>query len=130
MEGIVFFASLGHDVLSIDNSTEAIKLCQSNYKSFENYKIKFINDNVKSTLIDKAIEELIYIKKPKEIYFYSRFFLHAVSEETQNDFLCKLICLSKKIPIILFLEFRTIKDSTLSKETREHFRRYINPQTF
>ena len=102
-------------------------MCEKTKKLFPNQKIKFINADIGSPIeLNLIIDKLTKIKIPN-INIYCRFFLHAVSEEIQNDLLINLKKFSKKIPINLFLEFRTTKDEKLSKETEKHFRRYIEP---
>ena len=123
----IFFASRAHKVYAIDSSSEAIKSCENSIVGFKN-EIKFAISNIghDKTYQDLKIKFLEY-KENLPIVLYSRFFLHAISEDLQNKLLIELYKLSKINPIIFFLEFRTQRDVNLKKETSDHYRRYIVP---
>ncbi|GBQ35250.1 hypothetical protein HLH34_01515 [Gluconacetobacter azotocaptans] len=61
---------------------------------------------------------------------YARFFLHAVDHGGENAFLevCREISTLRDVSVAV--EFRTIRDRSLPKETPDHFRRYLNPVEF
>ena len=62
--------------------------------------------------------------------FYSRFFLHALTEESEEIFLEFLSNVADGRAFKTFVEFRTNKDIGRPKATPEHFRRYIEPSKF
>lgn len=57
------------------------------------------------------------------------FFLHAIDEITENNFL-ELFKNLKLRNNLLALEFRIIKDKFLKKEFNNHYRRFINSKNF
>ena len=72
--------------------------------------------------------------------FYCRFFVHAISEETENR-LITLIKKNKKKNSLAFFEFRNHKDEIFKQKKikrhgdivefeKGHFRRIINPKDF
>lgn len=58
---------------------------------------------------------------------YSRFFLHAISDEEEDRLFDEL---DKIEPKVQFHEFRIIGDNELPKVTPSHSRRYIDPEYF
>ena len=117
-----FFASKGYKVTSVDISKEVIKL--NSKKNFSNPK--FIKFNVGKDKLNRKFDII-----------YSRFFLHAIDEKTENN-LIKIINSIKKNSLICF-EFRNDKDKIFKKfKTTEHnkiiefekghYRRIINSQ--
>ena len=119
-----FFLDFNHYVIGVDRSREAISYCNSIKKE----SISFINSSIDNDeLIDKINCILKDNKKPKVIY--SRFFLHAINEIQQENLLKLARDLLKKGELF-FLEFRTEKDKYQIKQTKEHYRRFINPNDF
>jgi len=121
-----FFAKEQHNVISIDQSKVAIDYINSRNEK----KIKAFNYSVCSDILGgKLINAIISHDdntQSRVISFYSRFFLHAISELEQHCFF-ELINNFRDTHFNLFLEFRTDKDAELSKATEDHFRRFINP---
>ena len=60
--------------------------------------------------------------------FYGRFFIHAIDENTENNFLNLFKLINNNN--IIALEFRTIKDKLLIKEFDNHNRRFVIPEDF
>lgn len=67
----------------------------------------------------------ILISQEKKILFYTRFFLHAITEETEN-LIFESILENIKIPCEIVAEFRTKEDEELDKVFDDHYRRYID----
>ncbi|MGV2950190.1 class I SAM-dependent methyltransferase [Acinetobacter sp. AGC35] len=120
----IFFAKNGIFTIGIDASEEAINICK-------NYNMKnamFINSSIDDL---DLIDQVKRIKQDlkKEIIVYSRFFLHAIDENKQNSFF-KLIDDILPIDGKVYLEFRTENDKFGEKNTKDHYRRYINVSDF
>lgn len=124
----LFFARHGMQVLGLDGSSSAIKICQDKVLS--------------SSLTDVSFQQL-RINHPEEIsafldfnrkiwsgaVIYARFFLHAIDEISEQNFL-KLASELIGNNGHLCLEFRTLRDEFQQKETGNHYRRYIEPLKF
>ncbi|MGE7090253.1 class I SAM-dependent methyltransferase [Lysinibacillus sp. NPDC048646] len=65
----------------------------------------------------------------KKILIYSRFFLHAINDDTERVFLDTLEVYLEKGDCIA-LEFRTIEDKQTTKIYDNHYRRYIDTNKF
>jgi ubiquinone/menaquinone biosynthesis C-methylase UbiE len=120
----LFFAQLGYSTLGIDRSSAAIaqstkKILGSDDNS-ENHK--FICMNV--TSLPYALDLIDFLSLQKKI-IYSRFFLHAITDEEQKSFL-DFTYLCMKQGDILALEFRTTEDENRQTVTSAHYRRYID----
>ena len=120
----IFFSQYYDKVIGIDSSSEAIKI--NNKKLKESKKISFLlNDlsNIKD-LVKSINNEL---KDINSCIFYGRFFIYAIDENTENNFLNLFKLINNNI---IALEFRTIKDKLLSKEFDNHNRRFVIPEDF
>lgn len=114
-----FFSSYGLDLLALDASVEAIELCRS---SSRQPRARF--EQCRATEAHKQIEDFLVGKQ--RVAVYARFFLHAIREEEQNDFLSLLSAL---LPAgcLLFLEYRTVADAEQEKVFGDgHYRRYLD----
>lgn len=118
------FYKNGHKVFGIDKSQQAIL----NNKNLEvEGKLSYICSDV--GLKNDFRNLLNSIKKsnndnlPKVIY--SRFFLHSITLQEQNDYLEVISEILDKNDL-LCLEFRTIEDKEISKVYDNHYRRFIN----
>ena len=65
---------------------------------------------------------------PSKINIYSRFFIHAIDEEAENKFFYLINRLKSFVNVKAFLEFRTVRDQSLPKETSTHYRRFVQPE--
>ncbi len=114
-----FFSTYGFDLLALDASAEAIQLCRS-HSRYERASF------VQSRATDAREEIEGFLKGKKRVAVYARFFLHAIREEEQNDF---LTLLGRLLPTgcLLFLEYRTVADAEQEKVFGDgHFRRYLD----
>ena len=120
----VFFNRNKLNCIGIDQSREVIN---KNKKSFKIYKNKFIKKN---------FIKLNYFNSKKNYSIYSRFSIHSVSKEKENEFFKNLKKL-KKLQY-LFIEVRTIYDELYGVGKKvaknayvtDHYRRFINPIEF
>lgn len=120
----LFFARHGFDVVGIDGSVTAIENCMSEPAANAHFLCASVTDpNLASRIIDEFQET------PQDITVYARFFIHAIDDETQEQFLntCRsLVGENGRVA----LEFRTDRDQMQTKITPEHYRRYVNPLKF
>ncbi|UDK95483.1 class I SAM-dependent methyltransferase [Lysinibacillus sphaericus] len=124
-----YFAKNGFDVIGIDGSEEVIKINNDIMKKH------FNTNNIYFACVDLSdvneVQKLmakfndISISQEKEILFYTRFFLHAITEETEN-LIFQSILANIQIPCEIVAEFRTKEDEELDKVFDDHYRRYID----
>jgi tellurite methyltransferase len=115
-----FFAHYGLNVLAIDASQEAIELCQSNSESS---KSTYVNQNV-SDAGAKVAAFICSLGENPSVAVYARFFLHAITDEEQQNFFDML---ARELPFgaHVFLEYRTVEDEAERKEFGIHYRRFL-----
>ena len=122
----IFFKKFYENVIGIDSSSQAINLNKNLEKSFKNLTF-LLNDlsNVQSlvNVIQKTLKDV------ENSIFYARFFLHAIDENVENNFL-NIYKFLKTNNSLLAVEFRTIEDRNLKKEFGNHYRRFIDPNQF
>ena len=111
-----------HNVIGVDSSIEAINFCSN--RGVNN--TKFISLSIDDVKLSNQIKKIISESDSSNNVIYSRFFLHAINEESQAKFLNLARGLLKEGEL-LFLEFRTDKDKFQKKMTQNHYRRFINP---
>jgi len=124
-----YFAKNGFEVIGIDGSEKAIQ------RNNDLTKEHFDTNNIYFTCVDlsdvNAVQKLmakfndISISQEKEILFYTRFFLHAITEETEN-LIFESILANIKFSCEIVAEFRTKEDEELDKVFDNHYRRYID----
>ena len=121
----IFFNKKKLNVLGIDISKSVIK----KNSLYSNSKLRFKNFDVEKDTMTKKFDLI-----------YSRFFIHAIDENAENNLL-KLIKKIKKKGTLIFLEFRNHKDRifTIKKLKKHneivefekgHYRRIIDPIKF
>lgn len=127
------FATEGYDVFGIDGSTEAITA--NKQRAEENRP----NGDVHFSKVDlsdrKSLKELLLLVtekaelENKKIILYLRFLLHAIDEETEKVLLDTL---AKNTPTGTYFaaEFRTAEDAVKSKVYDDHYRRFVETDTF
>lgn len=122
----LFFAQLGYSTIGIDKSSAAIDQSIQKIMGYDQKKDHhtFICLNVNEL---PEAEILISKLQKKRKVIYSRFFLHAITEEEQNAFMdFSFNCMQNGD--VLALEFRTTLDQSREKVTGTHYRRYINAE--
>lgn len=125
----MFLAKFCKNLIAVDGSKIAIEDCKkrSSQKGIKN--IEFIDSFVEdSNLVQKIQSKFKFAEIPLEINIYSRFFLHSISEEDENEVIILISKLLGNNKGSIYLEFRTTQDEFLSKYTGSHFRRYIDPE--
>lgn len=124
----IFFSSIGYKVIGIDSSSSAVDLCGSAAKKLEidaSFKVFDISED--KIAINKLVDKLI-ADAPTNINIYSRFFIHAIDDEAENNFFYLVNRLKSYANLKVFLEFRTVRDKSLPKETSTHYRRFVQPE--
>lgn len=114
-----FFSTHGFDLLALDASAEAIDRCRAGSRHARAHFVQ-------RSATDAREEVERFMNGKKRVAVYARFFLHAIREEEQNDFLTLLGDLL--LPgSLLFLEYRTVADAEQQKEFGDgHYRRYLD----
>lgn len=119
-----FFEKYGKTVIGLDASTAAINFCKNQASETNSQRAIFhlVNFEDKKDL-EKISKELM--KRGEKFIIYSRFFLHAIDNKTENNFLdfCCNICNAGGA---VFLEFRTVEDEKKQKIEPAHYRRFLN----
>jgi SAM-dependent methyltransferase len=117
----LFFARHSFHVLGIDASSEAIDICR-------NAAAGLSSDFLVGDIDDRGLLQTIQmtLKDKRVALLYSRFFLHAISAESELSMfeLSQALCPAGSL---MALEFRTVRDKQLAKETESHFRRFLDP---
>ena len=121
-----YFSKYVKDILSIDNSRQAI-IQNKNNKRVKN-NIAFVKKNILNGLG-------VFVKKIDLVY--ARFFLHTINYRNEDIFLKILKKISNKTTIVA-LEFRTTKDQLFQKGIKistnegltDHYRRFVDVSDF
>lgn len=123
----IAFSSRTEKVIGVDASSIVIERNQMNYNQLYP-NINFINLDITDS---EQLDELIGSVKAshQKIYIYSRFFLHAVSDNAE-DILLSILGKHLDYNDLIFLEFRTKEDEGLYKNYDNHFRRYVDTDEF
>lgn len=113
-----FFSSYGLEVLAIDASVEAIEICQA--------RNQYVNASFLSRRATESGPDIeAFLVGKKKIAVYARFFMHAINDEDQQEF---LRILGRNLPegCPLFFEYRTLADAEQEKIFGDHYRRYLD----
>lgn len=120
----LFFAQLGHSTLGIDKSSAAIDQSTRKILGYDEQIEAHSFLCMNAMALPDAKDLIDRIAKIKKV-IYSRFFLHAITEEEQTAFL-DFATASMQTGDMLALEFRTLQDQNREKVTGAHYRRYID----
>lgn len=117
----LFFARHGLKVVGVDAAVEAVDLCR---RQADGLDATFVCSDVADPMLVTRIRDAAGRDEP--LLVYARFFLHAIDQDQEAVFLraASELCEGGGC---LALEFRTVRDRQLAKETAPHFRRYIDP---
>ncbi|WP_246395718.1 methyltransferase domain-containing protein [Gluconacetobacter tumulisoli] len=124
-----FFCKQGYRVVAVDASAAAIESIQDKCGDMAGplalqCRIDGAGtaEDIRRVLTDNGIEGRGVV--------YARFFLHAIDQTGEDAFLevCRAISTLRDVSVAV--EFRTVRDKSLPKETPDHFRRYLNPPEF
>ena len=116
----IFFTKNNMRVLGFDKSLSAIKLCQNN----SNNKLASFQQVENFHQTTDIINRL-----DKKLCIYTRFFIHALSDEEILSFMNHLDYIAKRNDLFIS-EFRIKGDEKNKKVTSEHFRNFIDPEKF
>lgn len=124
----IFFSRIGRRVLGIDTSEMAINSCQRQANSL-GLNATFLKMDVTARgCADSALGALGDVNAG--VLVYARFFLHAIPEKAEAEFLAHAVTLLSRAGGTLAVEFRTDRDSGIAKVAGSHYRRYIKPLGF
>ena len=119
----IFFATQGHEVTGIDGSESAIAVCERAADD-AGVRASFIRARVSEF---QSVPSLPNGDLPSLVY--ARFFLHAITDEEETEFLALARRLGEQAGL-LAVEFRTSRDAELAKVTDAHYRRFVDPLQF
>jgi SAM-dependent methyltransferase len=124
----IFLAQNGYNVYAVDASNVAIDKCKDETKLMKN--IIFLQGNVSNeSVVKKVFNTAREENTGKPVTVYSRFFIHSINEEEEDLFLRSLseVLISGEN---IYFEFREKQDEMLNKIYKDHYRRYIDEETF
>lgn len=122
-----FFASLGHAVLGIDASEQAVASCLE-HPAKGNLLVDFVRAKLGEQDLFHTASANHSFASARSVVLYSRFFLHAITESEEEHFLRLFSSIKETKQVLLASEFRTHRDEGQPKATPTHYRRYIDPQ--
>ena len=109
----VFFAQLGFEVLSLEQSSTAVEIIKSKSKDLH---------NLEAVQIDVTSEQLPQLNSSNDVSaYYARFFLHTLTELQVRKFF-KNLSNDMHSSQYFFTEYRNEKDASLTKYTPHHDR--------
>ena len=116
----IFFSSKNMNVIAFDSCQSAIDICNNST----------LDSQIVFNKIDNFCQSKDYINKiDGKSCVYTRFFIHALTDDDILSFLENLSHITK--PNDLFIsEFRIKGDEKNLKETADHFRNFIDPEVF
>lgn len=128
----LYFASLGHIVVAMDISNEAIQRCNQAMvnQGFEHAEF-IVGDIAKLEDVKEAISVAreYSSRGENQLIFYSRFVMHTLDDEQERQFLSSIFGEMQSGEKIHF-EFRSKEDATLEKHYGNHYRRYVDADRF
>ena len=119
----IFFAANGHQVIGVDASEQAVARCRVLAGDLDE-DARFI-----AAAIDDAQLPGTLGTSPDPVVVYARFFVHAITDEEEVHFL-DLAASVTNPGDLLAVEYRTVRDSSGSKVTGRHYRRFVRPSLF
>lgn len=119
---IRFLSSLANRSIAVEGSESACeRLVEKSHGKYSVIESDISNPILSDKLLD-ALKSDLRMKR----FFYSRFFIHAITEKEEDCFF-ELISKISTNGDCFFAEFRTEKDAKGKKLTPSHYRRYILP---
>ena len=115
----LFFLQRNMKVYSIDQSKQAILKTESICKNFSKSSAQCID-------LRRDFSNQITGNFTDRIALYARFFIHALTNSEIEEFL-KNCSNFMKHEDILFLEYRNKEDEERQKETKPHYRNFVDP---
>ncbi len=120
----IFFAALGFKVIAMDLSESAIDAVRERTLERGLSNLNCVVGDVTGPHLADAINAL----GERDACIYSRFFLHAITEDEQTHFF-ETLSSQLKLGHTLAFEYRTNADQFLEKHAPPHFRRYQSAQS-
>ncbi|MGF6179706.1 SAM-dependent methyltransferase [Massilia sp. UYP32] len=120
----VFFSQYSSNVIGVDGSEAAVHAASALTDRLGR-QARFIHALVEDERLPQKLTE--HKQSDMPVILYSRFFLHAITAEQEQEFFNIVTALCSCPGDIVALEFRTIRDRDLPKVTSAHYRRYIDP---
>jgi len=125
----LFFSSIGHIVHGFDASRQAIERCSAEGQR-AGVGASFECLPVGTPALAQRLEAVLAAAPQVGVLVYTRFFLHAITEEVEDALLDLVKGLDGQRSVRMAAEFRTHRDANLPKATSTHYRRYIDPMQF
>lgn len=126
-----FFVRQGLNVVGIDASKSAVDSCLSRSEDEGPGLSKFVcidvSDDGFAGLAKAELEAMPTARNPAA---YARFFVHALTEAEEVDFLEAMYEVLNPTGGKLAVEFRTSRDREQVKETPAHYRRFVDVFSF
>lgn len=121
----LFFHDAGYSILAVDGSETAISKSK---ELVQKSQYKDVTTDFYCEKINELTHNEVFTNKAKELskIIYSRFFLHAITDNEEDAFL-DLCTEISRTGDVLALEFRTKQDEGRVKVTANHYRRFIEP---
>ncbi len=124
-----FFADSGKIVFASDASESAIVSCNTK-KNSAGSEVEFCSASVDDDSLWVRINAFLASAQQDSTIFYSRFFIHAIDEDTERRFLRNVATAIAQFGGFFCLEFRTEADADLPKTTSAHYRRFVSTSDF
>lgn len=130
----LYLASIGHVLVALDLSVEAVEKCNTSMISQGVKHAIFLHGDMSN---DDDVQKAITIARGNahddepELVIYSRFVMHSLDDEQEHKFLTSLSgCM--KPGEKLYLEFRSSEDAVTDKYygNTNHYRRYVDTTKF
>jgi SAM-dependent methyltransferase len=122
----LFFSSIGYPVIAFDASDQAIAHC-TQAAARRGVNARFECASVGSPHLHQLLQEALSTASTTDVFIYTRFFLHAITEELEDKLLDLVGHLAVNRRMRFAAEFRTHRDTALPKTTSSHYRRFIDP---
>lgn len=118
----LFFSRRFESVVALDKSEEAIRKARAKAADGRLDNLEFVQADLGKP---GALESVHDAASSGDVY-YGRFFLHAITEQTEQRLFDELARCGNPNDE-LFFEFRTTRDAKAPKLFGEHYRRFIDP---
>ncbi len=124
----LFFAKYGRSVVGVDRSIEAVQLCKrkADAEGLNDATFMAVDFGDKNSI--EQLNSNLHIKTERAL-IYARFFIHAIDETAEANFLKFCADLCKVTQGKIFFEFRTAEDEKIEKTFGQHYRRFIDLDT-
>jgi len=127
----LYFSSQGFVTFAMDLSKQAVESCQQQSKTRSIQHASFFQGDLTSK---SDVNHVINTARKNceagaEVAFYSRFVMHSLDDSQEKNFL-NILAESIKVGERIYFEFRSQEDESLDKHFGNHYRRYVDTETF